>query len=52
MPDEEYEKLYSENGEVVINLIGTANKNEWNGNVSAQILMKDYEIVNSCAYVF
>lgn len=52
MPDEEYEKLYSENGEVVINLIGTANKNEWNGNVSAQILMKDYEIVEQCAYVF
>ena len=52
MPDEEYEKLYSENGEVVINLIGTANKNEWNGNVSAQILMKDYEIVKQCAYIF
>ena len=52
MPDEEYEKLYSENGEVVINLIGTANKNEWNGNVSAQILMKAYEIVEQCAYVF
>ncbi len=52
MSDEEYEKLYSENGEVVINLIGTANKNEWNGNISAQILMKDYEIVKQCAYVF
>lgn len=52
MPDEEFDKLYSETGEVVINLIGTANKNEWNGNVSAQILMKAYEIVKQCAYVF
>ena len=52
MPNEEYNKLYSENGYVEINVIGKCNKNEWNGNISAQILLEDYEIIGSCAYVF
>ena len=52
MPDEEYNKLYSENGYVEINVVGTCNVNEWNGNRYPQILLKDYEIVGRCAYVF
>ena len=52
MPDEEYEKLYSENGEVIINAVCKANKNEWMGNISGQLLMENYEIVRQCAYVF
>lgn len=52
MPDEEYNKLVSENGYVEINAVARCNKNEWNGNISAQLLLEDYEIVGQCAYVF
>ena len=52
MPDEEYEKLISDTGYVEINAVCRCNKNEWNGNVSAQLLLEDYEIVGNCAYVF
>lgn len=52
MPDEEYNKLYSENGFVKINAVCRANKNEWNGIVSPQLLLDDYEILGGCAYVF
>ena len=52
MPDEEYNKLYSENGSVTINVVGECNCNSWNGNDYPQIMIKDYEIVRSCAYVF
>ena len=52
VPDEEYDKLYSENGSVTINVVAKANKNEWNGNITAQLMIEKYEIVNQCAYVF
>ena len=52
MPDEEYNKLYSESGYVTINAVCKCNKNEWNGNVSAQLLLEDYEIIGKCAYEF
>lgn len=49
---EEYEKLYSETGCVEINLVGTCNKNEWNGYVTPQIFLEDYEIIDRVKYVF
>ena len=49
---EEYEKLYSEDGYIEINAICRCNKNEWNGRVSAQLFIEDYEIIDSCAYIF
>lgn len=52
MPDEEYNKLYSEDGFVEIDAVCRANKNEWNGRVSPQLLIDNYEIVGGCAYVF
>jgi single-stranded-DNA-specific exonuclease len=52
MPDEKYKELYHKEGEVIINVIGTCNANVWQGRTTPQILVKDYEIVNSCAYVF
>ena len=52
IPDEEYNKLYSENGYVEIDVVAKPNKNEWNGNISAQLLIEDYQIVGGCAYVF
>jgi single-stranded-DNA-specific exonuclease len=39
-------------GYVKINCIGTANKNEWNGNVTPQIFMTEYEVVDSNKYLF
>jgi single-stranded-DNA-specific exonuclease len=47
----EYEQFISE-GFIEVNLVGTCNRNEWNGNVSAQIMLVDYEIVNSCKFLF
>ena len=52
MPDEEYDRLYSEQGFVEIDVVARCNKNEWNGNVSAQLLIEDMEIKGECAFVF
>ena len=52
MPDEEFDKLYSENGYVEINVVAKCNANYWMGNVSPQLLIENYEIVRGCAYVF
>ena len=51
-PDEEFNKLYSENGYVEIDAICTANINEWNGNRYPQLFLIDYNIIGRCAYVF
>ena len=51
-PDEEYEELYSKTGYVEINIVGRCNRNEWNGNVSAQIMLDAYEIKKRMAWVF
>lgn len=51
--DEECEKLQkNKNGFVEIDLVGRANKNVWNGNVSAQIMVEDYEITKEAAFIF
>ena len=52
MPNEEFDKLYSENGYVEINVVGKCNINNWGGNRYAQILIEDYEVINKCAYYF
>lgn len=49
---EEYERLYSEDGFIEINAVCRCNKNEWNGRVTAQLFIDDYEIIDSCAYIF
>ena len=48
----EYDDLYSEQGCVNVNIVGTCHINEWNGNITPQILIEDYEIVNKSAYYF
>lgn len=50
--EEEYESLYSESGCVTINIVGKAERNEWNGKVTPQVLIEDYEIVARAAYYF
>ena len=50
--EEEYENLYSETGCVTINLIGKPEQNIWNGIISPQIMIEDYEIVDKKKYYF
>lgn len=50
--EEEYESLYSETGCVTINLIGKPEQNIWNGIISPQIMIEDYEIVDKKKYYF
>lgn len=49
---EEYESLLSNTGYVEINVVGKCNKNEWNGWVTSQILIDDYEIIDKAKYIF
>lgn len=50
---DEYESLSTaDEGYIEINLVGSCNKNVWNGNISAQIFMADYQIVNQVDYYF
>ena len=49
---EEYEKLRSETGCVTINVVGKCERNIWNGVVSPQIIIEDYEIVGEQKYYF
>ena len=51
-PDEEFNKLYSENGYVEIDAICKCNINEWNGTKYPQLFLEDYNIEGSCAYLF
>lgn len=50
--EEEFNNLYSELGFTTINVIGRFQRNVWNGRVSPQILIEDYEIVDTVAYYF
>lgn len=49
---EEFDNLFTEDGSITINVVGTCNLNEWNGNFSPQIIIEEYEIVNKLAYYF
>lgn len=51
--DEECYKLQNQGfGYMQLNIIGKANKNEWMGNISPQIFIEDYEIIDSNKYAF
>ena len=51
--DEECYKLQNQGfGYMQLNIIGKANKNEWMGNISPQIFIEDYEIIDSNKYIF
>jgi hypothetical protein len=50
--EEEYENLKSETGCVTINVVGKCERNIWNGNVSPQIIIEDYEIIGKQQYYF
>ena len=49
---EEYESLYSDTGCVTINIVGKCERNIWNGIISPQIILEDYEVVGKTQYYF
>lgn len=49
--EEEYNSLLS-GGYVELDVVGTAAINEWQGRITPQILVKDYEIVSKVDYCF
>ena len=49
--EEEYESLLSE-GYVEVDILGTASINEWMGNITPQILVKEMEVVSRQEYYF
>lgn len=51
-PDELCNLLSNTTGYVELNIVGTCNANEWNGWVTPQIFIKDYEVVSQSKYVF
>lgn len=50
--DEEYNNLYSELGCVTLNIVGKCERNEWNGNITPQIIIENYEVVGKTDYYF
>lgn len=50
--EEEYNRLYSDSGCVIVTLIGRCTSNEWMGKVTPQILIDDYEIITTEEYYF
>ena len=50
--DDECYKLQNTPGYYEMNVVGRANKNEWMGNVTAQIFIEDYQIIDSKEWFF
>ena len=50
--DEECEKLQGNYGYYEMNIIGRCNKNEWNGYITPQLFIEQYEIIDSNKYYF
>ena len=50
--EEEFNALHTDSGCITINVIGHFQKNIWNGNVSPQINIEDFEIVKKMLYYF
>ena len=50
--NEEYESLCSDLGCVTINIVGTCERNVWNGMINPQIIITDYEVVDTQQYYF
>lgn len=48
---EEYESLKTD-GCITINAVGHCEKNEWNGHITPQILIEEYEIIKQQKYYF
>ena len=40
------------NGYIEINIIGRCSRNEWNGFITPQVFIEDYEVIDSNKYYF
>lgn len=49
---EEFESLQNGSGYIKMNVIGKCERNMWNGTVSPQIIIEDYEITEKEDYYF
>ena len=49
---EEYEQFQNGMGCITINIVGRCERNIWNGRVSPQIMIEDYEIIGKQEYYF
>ena len=49
---EEQANLFTTTGYLEVNAICKCNANEWNGQVTPQLIMQDYEIIDSSKYFF
>ena len=50
--DDEFCELFENNACVTINVLGQCRENEWNGYITPQIEIKDFEIVSANKYLF
>lgn len=50
--EEEYNNLYSDLGCVKINIVGKCERNIWNGMISPQIIIEEYEVIERTQYYF
>lgn len=50
--EEEYDKLFTENGSVTVNIVGTCGINSYFGRMTPQILIEDYEIIDQQEWYF
>lgn len=50
--DEEYESLLSDQGCVIITIVGTCEVNEYYNSITPQIIIQDYEIIDRMDYYF
>ena len=48
---EEYERLISA-GLIMIDAVGRCERNIWNGNITPQIIVEDYDIIKRVEYYF
>ena len=51
-PDDLCQLLSNTTGYVELNIVGKCNANEWNGWVTPQVFIEDYEIVGQSKYIF
>ena len=52
-PEELCDKLQNENpGYYIVDIVGRCNKNEWNGSISPQVFIEDYDITGQVAFDF
>lgn len=49
---EEFEDLYKDTGFIRLNVVGRCSENIWNGRITPQLIIEDYEIIGEAQYYF